>query len=553
MAFFKNIKIGIRLTLVFAIIAVITAVGMVYTTIELGKIQHDVDDLYNKHLISIDNLIEADRDAYQSSIALSHAMAPMIYSDRSKLDEKIQLVWENFKQINERYTIFETLSADIVGGENAAFNRQFHDNYTDFEKISNNIIAYIRNGEISRAQELYHGKFSLVFTAMRDAMDVFTEISLNGAATAYNTSTLLGKKIQISSWIITGIVLLLITISAILLTRSITIPMSRAIASLKSISSGDLTEHVERSEGKNEFAILQNAISLLHETFTNIIHQTISGADNISSASLQLNSSSQLLSQGSSEQASTTEEVSSTIEEMSSNIQQNAENAKQTQRIAENASTNLVTMRAAANKSFKSVKDISERITIINDIAFQTNLLALNAAVEAARAGEHGRGFAVVAAEVRKLAEKSKIAAEEIDILSKTSLSVSQETAELLEKLVPEIEKTSTLVQEISAASLEQSAGIDQVNKAVQQLDQVAQQNASTSEQLASSAEELSGQAEQLRELIAFFKLNGGERKVYTRARTKLSSKVTPIKEDRPQLFKPALSEADKDSEFEAF
>ncbi len=158
------------------------------------------------------------------------------------------------------------------------------------------------------------------------------------------------------------------------------------------------------------------------------------------------------------------------------------------------------------------MKQIADKINIIEEIARQTNLLALNAAIEAARAGEHGKGFAVVAAEVRKLAERSQQAAGEIIELSNSSTEISDRAGKMLAQLVPDIQKTAELVSEISAASAEQNTGADQINKAIQQLDQVTQQNASASEEMASTSEELSSQAQYLTDAISFFNIgtNGG-------------------------------------------
>ena len=157
-------------------------------------------------------------------------------------------------------------------------------------------------------------------------------------------------------------------------------------------------------------------------------------------------------------------------------------------------------------EAVNAMKEIASKISIIEEIARQTNLLALNAAIEAARAGEHGKGFAVVAAEVRKLAERSQRAAGEINQLSGTTVKVSEKAGEMLEKLVPDIQRTAELVQEITAASQEQDTGAEQINKALQQLERVIQQNASASEEMAATTEELSAQSEQLVSALGFFR-----------------------------------------------
>ncbi len=275
------------------------------------------------------------------------------------------------------------------------------------------------------------------------------------------------------------------------------------------LADGDLRIKVQQRSDKDT---LMRSIAEMIDKLTNIVAEVQSGAENVAAGSEEMSASSESLSQGASEQAAAVEECSSSMEQMASSINQNADNARQTESIAAKAALDAKESGDAVSKTVAAMKEIAGKISIIEEIARQTDLLALNAAVEAARAGEHGKGFAVVAAEVRKLAERSQGAAAEINRLSGDSTAVAERAGTLLEKLVPDIQKTADLVQEIAATSQEQSAGAGQVNKALQQLDQVIQQNASSSEELASTSEELSSQAEQLQATIAFFTTDATQR-----------------------------------------
>ncbi len=289
--------------------------------------------------------------------------------------------------------------------------------------------------------------------------------------------------------------------------RLVITSLRQAVEQMELCASGNFNNRIAAQflGRSDEFGDLSRAIDRMTQQVRNAIGDVKGGALNVSEASTQLNVLSQRISEGTNSQASSAEQVSSAMEEMAANIDQNAENATQTQAIALAMEEKILRVNELSHKSQGSVEAITQKISIITEIANQTNILALNAAVEAARAGEHGRGFSVVATEIRKLAERSREAATEIAIYSTQSLNDTNEAAHSLEDVLPEVKHTAQLVQEIATASQEQRQGVDQINSAIQELSEVIQNNASASEEMASSAEELNGQAKALNAASAFF------------------------------------------------
>lgn len=302
------------------------------------------------------------------------------------------------------------------------------------------------------------------------------------------------------------IIVLVLIISRAILNRALIIPFNKIVADIKSIAQGRLNLIIE-PKSNDEIGQVMQALKQLQEKTIEIVQNIHQSAASIIDTSMTINSSSQQLAEGSNEQAATIEEVSASMEELVINVLQNSGNAQETEKIATLASKSVSDLGNSSEKSLNTVALIAEKISLINTIAFQTNILALNAAVEAARAGDAGRGFAVVAGAVRKLAERSKLAADEINGLTRQSVIDTSISKDMIINTLPEIKKTALLVHQIADASLEQKIGAEQVNASIQQLNVFAQQNASTANMLSTSAHLFNQQAEILINAISFYEL----------------------------------------------
>lgn len=388
--------------------------------------------------------------------------------------------------------------------------KQIEKHHGDFDKHVFEVVEQLREGHVAEAREAEEkieaeeDELNHELEALLNELEEFTQKAAN-TVLSHEQSTL------VTVGVVSLVTLIIGGLAGFMAACSIVRPMNAMRTAAKDLDEGegDLTQRLP-DFGKDEIGQTARAFNGFVEKIQNVMLEVSSSVDNISSGSEEISATAQTLSQGATEQAASIEETSASLEQMGASINQNADNAKTTDSVASKASTEAQEGGSAVEETVSAMKEIADKINIIEDIAYKTNLLALNAAIEAARAGEHGKGFAVVAAEVRKLAERSQDSAQEISALASNSVMIAERAGNLLNEIVPGIQKTADLVQEISAASEEQASGVGQVTTAVSQLDKVAQTNASASEELAATSEEMSSQAVQLQNVVSFFKLGDG-------------------------------------------
>ncbi|UXY16330.1 methyl-accepting chemotaxis protein [Chitiniphilus purpureus] len=544
MGWFMRLRLGVKLLSAFLVASLLTFGVGLWGLSNLEKIGESAKSVYDNNLLGISYLGQANLSLVLHSRAtvrmLSQVDDPAQFSDTQQRAEHF------LGEFNKYWGLYIATTAN-------AHERQLR------EDLKNALPTYLRHSlqavDLMKAGRQPEAR-ALINTDLRGAIDkvdkLLRELSAYNEKIAADTNAH-NNEVQAearrTTWLIIGGALLLSLVMGLSLARLITRQVGgepdeavkvmqrvaigdlsvnvalrpddtrsmlyniqlmiehlrQAATVLQQVSKGDLTVEVPVKQG--------DTISMLYHIremvtrLNSVIGDVSIAAASLASASEEVSASSQGLSQNASEQAANVEETSSAVEQITATVAQNAENARATDSMATKNAQDAGEGGEAVKQTVAAMRQIAKKIDIIDDIAYQTNLLALNAAIEAARAGEHGKGFAVVAAEVRKLAERSQVAASEIITLASDSVELAERAGMLLGDMVPSIRRTAELVQEIAAASREQAGGLEQINTAIGQLAQSTQMNASSSEQLSSTSEEMSSQAAQLQGLIQFFRV----------------------------------------------
>lgn len=506
MQLISNMKIGARLTLGFIVVVALTAIIGVIGIRNLDQVDQLSDRMYDVDIQGLSTLQNANiqlvtvgRAVRQSLLAVTREERDLAAADARNALGKTRDLLEQAKTLH----LTTQGKADI---EHIATRLQ------DYASAANLLLATHQQSDqlqtSSAALELLP-RIIAGASELDKLMGAASQNKQDRAGEANSDITAIADRSRLQMIILVAAATLAGLLIGILVTRSITRPLSGAVQAADRMAAGDLSQDLV-VDRRDETGQLLGSMQNMTVRLRSILGDVRSAADALSSASAEVSSTSQSLSQAASEQAASVEETSASIEQMSASIAQNTESAKLTDSIAGKAASDAGQGGSAVGDTVLAMKQIADKIGIIDDIAYQTNLLALNAAIEAARAGEHGKGFAVVAAEVRKLAERSQVAAQEIGQVASSSVQLAEKAGVLLGEIVPDIQRTSDLVQEITAASQEQSSAAGQINIAMGQMNQITQQNASASEELAATAEEMNAQAGQLQELIAFFRFEQG-------------------------------------------
>ncbi|GAB6387805.1 methyl-accepting chemotaxis protein [Stutzerimonas marianensis] len=498
----RNLKIGTRLITGFSLVVLLTALVGGLGMFNMARVNALSDQMYLREMAALESIQSANVNLAYVGRGLRSSLLATSPAERDTAIAQVQ------RSLQAMHASIDRARASFDTAESRAQLSELDARTSRYERVVSDILALGQGRELMAPDALAPLIAQLQEQGLQAdaAMNALVDIKRERAGEANRQIEQIYQSSRLEMIVLVLIAGALGFGIGVLITRSITRPLKDAVAAADRLADGDLSSNID-VYGRDETGQLLGAMQHMTERMRAVMSDVRGAADALSSASEQVSATSQSLSQSATEQAASVEETSAAVAEMAASIVRNTESAQETDQIAGRAAAGAVAGGRAVSDMVEAMKQIATRVGVIDDIAYQTNLLALNATIEAARAGEHGRGFAVVAAEVRKLAERSQVAAQEIGGLASSNVQLADQAGAQLKEMVPEILRTSDLVQEISAASQEQSSGTAQIRATMGQMNDITQQNASASEELAATAEEMNAQADQLLELIGYFHL----------------------------------------------
>ncbi|MCB1159711.1 MAG: methyl-accepting chemotaxis protein [Leptospiraceae bacterium] len=519
----QNISIGKRLFLAFSLITFIVFIGTGFILYNIRTIKELNSNLFNKNLKAIGFLLEADRDAYQSRLALYQSIHSNSAEQRKIYEAD---VIENLEQILTRYSKYAKIYNVSRTDKFIEQDRIFQTHYEQFKVLTVEVVKLLKEGKLRESLTIYDTEYKKHFEIMREAMNQSTELLSASAKADHEYVIKIVLKVFSATMGICVLFLLVISFSGFFITRSITVPLQDLVNSSNQIAEGNLWLQIE-SKGKDEIASVYAAYENMISKLRKMIESIRLSSSELTTASSAIAASAENTSQSSVEQAAAVEQIAAAIDQMASSINQTTNSAKLTENIARKTTGSILLGQESLNKLVLDMKEVEGKISMINGIADKTNLLAVNAAIEAARADEFGTGFAVVATEVRKLAVTSQKAAIVINELISANTKNITSFQKQIKEIVLDFQKITDLLQEISYSSSEQNSSINQINASVQQINSVTLQNSASAEELSASGIELESQAKNLLDVVSFFIINKKDK----------SDKIIDMKNQMQQLI----------------
>ncbi|AEF92766.1 methyl-accepting chemotaxis sensory transducer [Delftia sp. Cs1-4] len=564
--FLRLLSIRTRLIVAFTLLLLLLSTVAAIGSLQIARVQFNANDLGTNWLPSTNVLASIRATANEARRAtLRHVIEESVLGKQAQEEALAKAE----KALESEFSTYEKL---ISSPEEKKLYDKMRVIWAAVVLEDRKVLELSKAGpeQSAQARGQATGSATQVFTEFMDIVGQDIALNQEGGRKATEQAE---KDYHLALYLLGGLAALAVVLGTVLawaITRSITEPLRMAVSVVDTVAHGDLTANIV-VQGRDEPAQLLSAMSSMNDKLREIMGRVRQSSDSIATGSSEIASGSLDLSQRTEQQASNLEETAASMEELTATVRTNADTAQQANKVASAASASAVEGGKSVALVVHTMQDISEasrkiaEITnVIDAIAFQTNILALNAAVEAARAGEQGRGFAVVASEVRALAQRSGTAAKEIKELIGANLQkveqgteVATRAGEQMGRIVEQVRSVDTMISEISSASAEQAVGIRQVGEAVSQLDQMTQQNAALVEQSSAAAGSLEQQAAALAQIVSTFKMHpehGASQPGGPRAATAQAMAPRQAQPSRPQRLSPVRAQPQvKDEEWAAF